>query len=162
MASFFLRNTFYCLLLSFCSFCLFSCTSIDVFEKNNVFSQQQWTAKDTVKGTFTISDTNSFYNLYLVLRHTDKYQYNNIWINMGLKAQGDTMHYQKISFTLGSDATGWYGTGMSDIWEVRNSINQQPRRFKKIGTYEYHLINCMRDDPLKYMMSTGLRVEKKQ
>jgi gliding motility-associated lipoprotein GldH len=68
---------------------------------------------------------------------------------------------QKIDLKLGDDAMGWEGTGMNDIWEVRKLLNGEPKRFKKAGNYNYSISQIMRDNPLKNVMSAGLRVEKK-
>lgn len=133
---------------------------VDVFEKNTVISSYKWNKGFAATGTFAITDTLSGYNIYLVLRHTDAYQYNNIWLNVGLKGPGDSMYFQKVNLTLGNDAAGWEGAGMNDIWEVRKLLNGQPRRFIKKGEYSFNIKHIMRDDPLEEIMSAGFRVEK--
>ena len=140
---------------------LFSCRQIEVFEKSTSFPKHEWKGNVPATGTFMITDTLAYYNIYVVLRHTDAYKYNNIWLNMGLQAPGDTMYFQKVNLSLGDDANGWEGTGMNDIWEVRKLINSQPQRFKKNGKYEFRLYNILRDDPLQHIMNAGLRVEKR-
>lgn len=139
---------------------LTACKHIDVFEKSTTIPHYKWDNKNNATGTFNISDTNSAYNIYIVLRHKDSYKYNNIWLNVGLKAPGDTMYFQKVNLTLAEDATGWEGTGMNDIWEVRKLINGQPRRFIKNGEYTFSIGQIMRDNPLPGIMSVGLRVDK--
>ena len=140
--------------------CTLSCTQINVFEKNTPIPNYKWQSNFAATGTFNIADTLSPYNLYIVLRHTDAYQYNNIWLNVGLQSPGDTMFSQKINLILGSDATGWDGSGMNDIWEVRKLLNTQPRRFKKNGQYQFSISQVIRDNPLPNVMSAGLRLEK--
>jgi gliding motility-associated lipoprotein GldH len=143
--------------------CIFaSCKHINVFEKNIPFISNEWKSDVTATGTFTIEDTSALYNLHVVLRHTDAYAYNNIWLNISLQSPGDSMYFQKLDLTLGNDASGWEGVGMSDIWEVRKLINGAPKRFKKIGVYHFSIKQIMRDEPLKQVMSVGLRVEKVQ
>ena len=144
--------------------CLFfiSCKQIDVFEKNTVIPQYKWQQNFSAKGDFLITDTIAAYSIYLVLRHTDAYQYNNIWLNIGLQPPGDSLHYQKVNLQLGDDANGWEGTGMNDIWEVRKLLNSEPRRFKQPGKYSFTISQVMRDNPLLYIMSVGLRIEKKK
>jgi len=137
-----------------------SCRQIDVFEKNISIPKYEWNSSFGADGTFIIEDTLASYNLSIVLRHTDAYAYNNIWLNVGLQSPQDTMYFQKIDLSLGSDATGWEGTGMNDIWEVRKLLNGRPRRFKKAGEYRFRINHIMRDEPLPYIMSVGLRVEK--
>ena len=81
-------------------------------------------------------------------------------LDVSLQSPGDTMFTQKVNLSLGSDAQGWEGTGMNDIWEVRKILNGQPRRFRKTGVYRYSIRQVMRDEPLEHIMSAGLRIEK--
>ena len=137
-----------------------SCKQIDVFEKNTTIPNKEWKAAYAAKGDFEIKDTLAYYELYVVLRHTDAYKYNNIWLNVGLQSPGDSLYYQKINLSLGNDADGWFGSGMNDIWEVRKRLTDKPMRFKKAGTYNFSIFQIMRDDPLSEIMSAGLRVTK--
>jgi gliding motility-associated lipoprotein GldH len=139
---------------------LVSCTQLDTFEKNTSIPKYEWESSFGAKGSFAITDTVSSYATYIVLRHTDAYKYNNIWLNVGIQPPGDTLHYQKVNLQLGTDATGWIGTGMNDIWEVRQMLFNRSVKFKKPGVYNFTISQIMRDDPLPAVMSTGLRIEK--
>ncbi|RYY72027.1 MAG: gliding motility lipoprotein GldH [Chitinophagaceae bacterium] len=135
------------------------CRQINVFEKNTPIPDYKWSKNFAAKGNFEIQDTLSSYNIYLVLRHTDAYEKNNIWLNVGLQTPGDSLFFQKVDLSLGSDATGWEGTGMNDIWEVRKPLALN-KRFKKKGEYQFMVYHIMREDPLPYVMSAGMRIEK--
>ena len=140
---------------------LFSCREIDLFEKNVSIPDMKWNNNYNAAGSFIIKDTNSTYNVFLVLRHTDAYLYNNIWLNIGLQSPGqDTLQYQKINLGLGNDAQGWEGVGMNDIWEVRKLISGTPKRFIKAGKYNFSIAQLMRDNPLLHILSAGIRVQK--
>lgn len=143
-----------------CMVCICSCGQVDVFEKNTVIPSYKWSPAFAATGTFDITDTLSAYNIYIVLRHTDGFKYNNIWLNVGLQSPGDTMFSQKVDLSLGKDPDGWEGTGMNDIWEVRKLLNSKPSRFKKSGEYKFNIEQLMRDNPLTDVMSAGLRIEK--
>ena len=155
------KNKHIFLLLSAC-YCglLFSCKQIDLYEKDTSIPKYEWQNTFEAKGSFTITDTIALYNLYLVLRHTDAYKYNNIWLNIGFQSPGDSMHYQKVDLLLATDASGWEGAGMNDIWEVRKIVNENPKPFKKPGIYNFSIAQIMRDNPLFNIMSAGLRIEK--
>lgn len=143
------------------SFLLCACRETDVYEKNTPIPNMQWSNDFNVKGTFLIKDTTSTYNVSLVLRHTDAYSYNNIWLNVGLQSPSDTgLQYQKINLSLGNDAEGWSGVGMNDIWERRKLISGTPKRFAKTGAYTFSIAQIMRDNPLKNVLSVGMRIEK--
>ena len=138
-----------------------SCREIDLFEKNIAVPNMQWINNYDAAGSFIIKDTNSTYNVLIVLRHTDAYLYNNIWLNVGLQAPGDAgLKYQKINLTLGNDAKGWEGIGMNDIWEVRKLISGVPKKFIKAGTYNFSIAQLMRDNPLQHIISVGLSIQK--
>lgn len=137
-----------------------SCIRIDLFEKQSQIPSQQWYYSNVPQFTFTIQDTSSQYNVYVVLRHTDLYQYNNIWLSIGSTSPSDSTHYQNINLRLGSDSKGWEGTGMDDIFEVRKNISPGPLSFKKPGNYTFSVAQIMRDNPLKHILDVGIRVEK--
>jgi gliding motility-associated lipoprotein GldH len=135
-----------------------ACTQIELFEKNTPIPNLKWQNNFNATGTFNIIDTTSLYNVFVVIRHTDAYQYNNIWLNVAVQVSGDSVNMQKINLSLGSDAKGWEGIGMNDIWEVRKLIAQ--RVPLKKGNYNFSVNQIMRDNPLQYIMSVGLRLEK--
>lgn len=134
-----------------------SCTKIDVFEKDTAIPQYQWADTFVPSFDFDITDTAAQYKLYIVLRHTDAYGYNNIWLNIGSRFPGTGVRYQKVELQLGNDADGWAGAGMDDIWEVRKPI---ATGVFKSGKYTFSIGQIMRENPLPDIMSVGIRVEK--
>ncbi|MEO5948079.1 MAG: gliding motility lipoprotein GldH [Chitinophagaceae bacterium] len=142
-----------------------SCTHIDLFEKSVTLSGHQWNNTYKPSFTFNIKDTSSAYNLFIVLRHNDKYNYNNIYLNLITKQPGqDTTQKVRYDLTLATDEEGWRGTGMDDIYEHRIPLTpaNQQFRFIKSGDYTFTLEQIMRDNPLKNVLNVGLRIEKKQ
>ena len=154
------RSLLYSIYVLSCSIVFFSCTHTGVFEKNTTIPNYEWKSNFAVSGNFSITDTATLYNTYIVLRHTDAYKYNNIWINLGIQVPGGTMQYRKVDLSLATDANGWMGSGMNDIWEVRQLLPQSILPLHQTGTYIYSIAQIMRDDPLPAVMSAGLRVEK--
>ncbi|MEO6837054.1 MAG: hypothetical protein ABI185_01615, partial [Ginsengibacter sp.] len=102
---------------------LTSCIKVNLFEKQAAIPSQQWYYTYVPEFTFHIDDTSSLYNVYIVLRHTDLYNYNNVWLRVGSNSPSDSMHYQNINLVLANDSKGWDGTGMDDIFEVRKNIS---------------------------------------
>ncbi|MEO6730392.1 MAG: gliding motility lipoprotein GldH [Ferruginibacter sp.] len=148
------------IILAAVSLWLAGCAKIEVFEKNSAIPGHKWHYSHQPSFGFTITDTASLYNLYIVLRHTDAYGYNNIWLNIGSQSPGDTVRYQRFDLQLGTDATGWEGIGMGDIWELRKSITKGPFKFNKTGEYKFSVAQIMRENPLPEIISVGVRVEK--
>ena len=140
--------------------CGTACKTIDVFEKNVSIPQQQWDRSFQHVIVFNITDTAALYNIYVTLRHTHAYNYNNIWLNVNYQLPGDTLKQQRVDIPLADNNKGWLGTGMDDIYEVRRLITPQPYRFKNSGECTFTLEQIMRENPLKHVMNAGIRVEK--
>ena len=137
-----------------------SCSRMDVYEKVAVIPGQEWDYSNKPSFTFHISDTASLYNIYVVLRHTDAYKYNNLWVKLEMQFPGDSMKGQNLDMVLGTDAKGWEGRGMDDIFEYRKVITPGPIPLRKAGDYTFRLSQIMRENPLEHILNVGVRVEK--
>lgn len=149
-------------LLAITYYLLVSCTSCkqdDLFERLEQIPGGQWKSSFTPSFTFIISDTTAFYNVYVTVRHTNNYGYNNIWLQSSLQLPGDSLLTQKLDLKLaGTD--GWLGTGMDDIFETRIKVTPQPQPFPHSGQVTFTLQQIMRQDPLPGVLQIGMRVEK--
>jgi gliding motility-associated lipoprotein GldH len=137
-----------------------ACLKVELFEKNVSIPHHQWDYKFKPTVQFNIEDTVSAYDLYIVIRHTDAYNYNNIWLNLFIQAPGEAASSQQIDIPLASNEKGWLGKGMDDIFEHRYKVTRQPIAFRKAGTYNFTLEQIMRENPLDHVIDVGLRVEK--
>jgi gliding motility-associated lipoprotein GldH len=137
---------------------LASCTNIDLYEKNVTVPGFKWKSSFRPEFTFTIKDTSSPYQLFLVLRHNEKYNYNNIWINLYSQPPGDSMHKAAFELQLAT-AEKWLASGMDDVYEHRIKLTDQ--QYLRAGVYHFRVEQIMREDPLENVMDVGLRVEKK-
>ena len=142
------------------SYILFSCTTIDLYEKSIAIPRHQWNSSFKPSFDFTIKDTSSPYKLFFVLRHNEKYSFNNIYINVYVKGPGqDTALKIQQDLVLATNEKGWLGSGMDDIYEHR--IPLAPEQSLKAGTYTFTIEQIMREDPLENVLNAGLRIEKK-
>jgi gliding motility-associated lipoprotein GldH len=133
-----------------------------VFEKNLTFKDHEWPSSAKPDIAFDITDTVSLYNIYIVVRHTDAYHFNNMYLRATVQEPGETQgRTGDYDLQLATNGKGWIGTAMDDIYDARLLI-QPKTRFRKTGTYHIMLEQLMREDPLKNVLSTGLRVERTQ
>ena len=134
------------------------CKQMDVYERMTPFPKHEWATADKPAFNFTITDTAAQYNVFVVLRHGDAYHFNNLWIDITTIPPGDTAQTVRANLKLG-DNQKWLGNSIDDIVEHRVLINPNPLRFKA-GNYKFMLQQVMREDPLQYVLSAGVRVEK--
>jgi gliding motility-associated lipoprotein GldH len=146
----------YILLLSLS---MLACGTIDVFEKNVSIPNHEWSSTFQPEISFEISDTSSLYNIFVVLRHTNAYRYNNLWLNVYTQVPGDSLRKDRLDLRLATDDKGWLGSGMDDIFEHRVLITREPVSLKP-GKYTFRLQQIMREEPLQHVMNAGIRVEK--
>lgn len=146
---------FFLLLLPVLS--LLSCTTVDLYEKTVFIPGHEWESSYKPEFSFTIKDTTALYQVLFVIRHTEKYNYRNIWINLYSQPPGDTLHKAMYELPLANNE-GWFGSGMDDIYEHRVRLtNGIPLR---AGEYKLMVENIMREDPLKHVLNVGIRIEK--
>lgn len=137
-----------------------SCTTIDLYEKSVTIPGHEWKRNYKPSFDFIIKDTSSPYKLFFILRHNEKYNFNNIYINVYVKGPGqDSAVKIQQDLVLATNEKGWLATGMDDIYEHR--IPLAPEQSLKAGAYTFTIEQIMREDPLKNVLNAGLRIEKK-
>jgi len=142
-----------------------SCTTIDLYEKSVAIPGHSWKSSFRPSFTFTIKDTTVPYRMYFIIRHNDRYNYNNIYINLISRQPGsDSTSTTRFPLELAKNETGWDATGMDDIYEHRISLTPADENiyFRRKGDYTFTVEQIMREDPLKNVLNVGLRIEKKQ
>lgn len=142
-----------------------SCATIDLYEKSVAIPGHDWQNSYKPSFTFTIKDTAAAYQVFLVLRHNDKYNFNNIYLNLHTKQPGlDSAQTARYDLKLATNESGWLASGMDDIYEHRIALTPtgQEFYFKKTGDYTFTVEQIMRENPLKNVLNVGLRLEKKQ
>ena len=143
---------------------LFSCKHIDLYEKSVVIPGHAWKSAYKPSFTFTIKDTAAAYRLFVILRHNDRYNYNNIYLNLRTRQPGqDTLQSARYDLKLANE-DGWLASGMDDIYEHRIALTPLSGSFyfRKPGDYTFTIEQVMREDPLQHVLNVGLRIEKEQ
>lgn len=142
---------------------LASCRAIDLYEKTAAIPGHQWKSSFVPSFTFTVKDTAVPYQLFFIIRHSDRYHYNNIYIDLSTRQPGsDSVQTGRYDLRLGTDSEGWLASGMDDIYEHRIPLTPVGGRFyfRKPGEYTFAIKQIMREDPLEQVYNVGLRIEK--
>lgn len=139
---------------------LFSCEESGLFQKVVFMPKQEWSYDYKPSFSFDIKDTSSAYQVYFLIRHSDAYEYNNIWINVSGQMPGESaINSNRFEIPLAT-ANRWLGSGMDDLFDHRVLLYKNAVRFMKPGTYTITIAQDMRVDPLKHVLNVGLRLEK--
>lgn len=138
---------------------LFACNPNNIFQQQKFFANQEWKSSDTVLARIQIEDTTKPYHIYIVVRHTNAYNYNNMWVKIKTTPPGKPTQEQLLELRLANNTNGWLGSGMDDIFEHKIRITAQPVFLQK-GTHQFVLQQEMRQDPLLEVLNAGIRIEK--
>ena len=151
------KITYICLIISLSL--TMACDSSRVFEKNEDIATSTWAYADTIGFDVPITDTTSRYNIYVNVRHTNEYEYRNLWIYAHTHFPSGKQLKTRIDLPLADNEGKWYGKGLSEI--INTQILIQPKAMMTdTGTYRFMLEQNMRQNPLPNIMSMGLRIEK--
>jgi gliding motility-associated lipoprotein GldH len=95
-----------------------------------------------------------------LVRHNEKYEFNNIWISLTYQLKGQQPVTNQYELPLANNS-GWLGTAMDDLYEHRIRITPDEGIALKDGEYIFTIGQIMRKDPLENVLNVGLRIEKK-
>ena len=157
------RINFYPLLsfcLALCLLSLSSCQTMDLYERVVSIPKQELRTDFRPQFNFQIKDTQSRYDVFVVLRHNEKYEFNNIWISLTYQLKGQPPVTGQYELPLANNE-GWLGTAMDDLYEHRIRITPPEGITLKQGEYSFTIAQIMRKDPLENVLNVGLRIEKK-
>lgn len=142
--------------------CIFftSCQTIDLYEKVVAIPRQEWKSDFKPQFKFNIKDSLSRYDIFIVFRHNEKYEFNNIWISLTYQLKEQAAVTGQYELPLANNE-GWMGTAMDDLYEHRIRITPADGIHLKAGEYTFTVGQIMRKDPLENVLNMGLRIEKK-
>jgi gliding motility-associated lipoprotein GldH len=158
---------------------LSSCVTSPYYQKSFDIPANQWTPNFKPNFVIDIDDTNVYYNVHFLIRHTNLYAFANIWLWVYVKQPGETSFTKtRIEIPLANPQGRWMGQGMGELYEQRRMIvlnkeeipitddlisiaeDNVPNLFHKKGRYEIRFEQNMRTQSLPDVLQIGLRVEK--
>ncbi|MCF3111136.1 gliding motility lipoprotein GldH [Niabella sp. CC-SYL272] len=151
-------NRFVSVLLIISTSVVFSCKQIEVRERVADIPRHEWKKKSPAIVELDITDSAS-YQLYLILRHTQQYRYNNLVASISVKdTAGHPVSTLRVNASLVTPSGKWGGSNIDDLYDHRIRLNV-PVVLKK-NRYRFTISQLMKDDPLLFMLNAGIGVEK--
>lgn len=142
-----------------------SCDSNQVFDVYKSVSNNRWHKDDVIRFNITPPDSINPYNLFVNIRNTNHYKYNNLFLIVEMefphgKTVKDTLEYRM------ADPTGkLLGVGLTDIKENKLWYKEQVV-FKETGDYKVNIQHAMRENgkvngvnELEGITDVGFRIE---
>jgi gliding motility-associated lipoprotein GldH len=118
-----------------------------------------WAWDEPVRFEVDVADTAARYNLYVLLRHEDRYGYLNCWLRVRTVTPSGDTGTVRLDIPLAEPDGTWLGQCAVDLCTHRELIGDR-RRFPEPGRYVFELEQDMRDNPLEGLRDAGIRVER--
>ena len=145
----------------------FSCDSNAVYDEYKSVPNQ-WN-KDTIANFyFEAPDTTNSYNLYVNVRNTNDYKFNNLFLIVELNYPNGKVLRDTLEYRMAKPNGELLGSGFSDIKENKLWYKgfDKPYKFIEEGEYQVNIQHAMRDNGsvegvnnLEGITDIGFRVE---
>jgi gliding motility-associated lipoprotein GldH len=139
------------------------CGALPHFEQNTEIPNGEWAIQNELKFKFKITDATQRYHIFYNLRNTIKYPYSNLYLTYYLEdSKGKVVSTELQNISLFDAKRGKpFGDGLGDTFSHRLPIPVFQRyKFPKADTYTIRIVQYMRDNPLKGILTVGIRIEK--
>lgn len=159
MNSLFMNRLHYLLGLFAVFLLLVSCDPTRVYDENMEVPGQEWNKSDAMVFSPEINDSTLVYNVFLNVRNTGSYSYNNIFLFITTTSPGGQWIKDTLEIPLANSRGKWLGSGIGDLYFNRQLFKYNVR-FPTSGVYTFKIAHGMRDIDLKGVRDIGLRLEK--
>jgi gliding motility-associated lipoprotein GldH len=146
----------------FLSLLLLVCCNTNTESSYSVFEEDSWHADSIITLSHSVVDTITKQNLYLKIRHTTDFEYQNIFLFVDFQEKRDT-----IEVILSEKNGKWLGSGFGDIKEVEYCLAKEII-FNSKKTSNVTVEQAMRygDQPvitnLKGIIALGINIKKSE
>lgn len=142
------------------SYLFSACTSDAYFEENRVITNRSWEYSEIPSFEVQIDDNTVKYDVYINLRHTNKYDFSNIFLLLHEKGKGlkDTAYRKEIKL---AELDGrWIGKSSGSLYHIQH-LAKENFTFPDTGKYIFRIEQNMRVNPLLDISDVGIKVIKK-
>ena len=150
--------------------CVFNFTACDekmVFDSYKSVPSQ-WHKDSIISFNFKAPDTLNNYNLFINLRNTSDYKYNNLYLIASLKQPHGKTVIDTLEYKMANEKGEFLGSGFSNVKENKLWYKgyDSPFKFQENGEYQVKLQQAMRENGkvngvinLEGITDIGFRIE---
>ena len=134
-------------------------------DQNSVYYQyvsidpSGWHKDSIVTFDANITDTTSYYNVIIEIRHRNEYPYQNLYLFVNSLSPDSISVGDTLNCILADVQGRWYGSGIGSNKNL--PILYMPEiKFPQEGVYIFNVQQGMREEILEGVSDIGLKVEK--
>ncbi|PWJ56520.1 gliding motility-associated lipoprotein GldH [Dyadobacter jejuensis] len=141
--------------------CMFACNENVVYSAYEDIPDGMWYLDNKPTFKVSIDDTTQRYHVYYLIRNSLQYPYYNLYISKKITGpDGQPISSMLDELFMSNQTTGKpFGKGLGDLFDHKIPVLQN-YTFDRKGEYTFTLTQSMRQNPLPFVMSVGISVEK--
>jgi len=134
-------------LFVFLAVCFVSCQNDNKKEVYHSFNNNIWNTDSIVSLELDNIDTTSSHDLYLMVRHTTNFKFQNLFLFTNFENQQDT-----LEVFLSEKSGRWLGKGFGEIKELKIKVKENIN-FKKQQEQKFSVEQAMRYEDLEKIIN---------
>lgn len=142
-------------LLALISVLWLGCQRGVVYSEFQQLPAQGWEADSALQFVPNLTDTLGSYQVQIILRHTDRYAYQNLWLFVDVQKDSILLRRDTIESYLANERGEWYGSGMS---KMTLPLLYMENIALPAGEYRITVQQGMREEQLRGITDVGLKV----
>jgi len=142
-------------------FFIISCNSNVYYNYNYSFKNEAWYIDDIKTFNVTIDDTSSLYDVFLNIRNTGIYPYQNLFLFITINAPTNYYYIDTLEILIADEKGKWYGKGIGNNF-YQKVLFKRNVKFPYRGIYRFDIQHGMREEKLEGISDIGLLIQKKQ
>ena len=135
---------------------LTACASNTVYSDYKAIPNEGWESYDSKEFVVTLP-TDGCYDINLFVRHSNVYQYSNLWIFMDRLTPDSVFTTDTVNITLADLYGNWVGNGWGNSHQVE--MNVAHKLPLDSGVHVIRLNQAMREHKLRGIANIGVSVE---
>jgi gliding motility-associated lipoprotein GldH len=138
--------------------CLSACGPNYVYEQELIVPEAGWGYSDSLVAKFEVPDTNTIYNLHLLIEHTTYFSYQNFYVLVHTQFPDGQRLTEQLSLELAGKGGVWLGNCRGELCTLDIPI-QEGAYFNQAGNYQVTVEQYSRRNPLPEIKSIRFALE---
>lgn len=136
---------------------LASCNDNALTDTNIAIEGRAWDYGNQPHIEVDVADASQRYDLFVNLRHTDKYAYSNIFVLLHQQNPDGSRDTARVEMRLAAPDGRWLGQGSGAMFSHQHLIRSN-YAFPDTGHYVFSIEQNMRENPLLEVSDVGIRI----
>jgi gliding motility-associated lipoprotein GldH len=136
-----------------------ACSNDTVYDAYIEVPNNKWHYMQQATFNFSVTDTLAWYDMFINVRNTGDYPYQNLYIFTTLKGPNHLAVRDTFNCILADKKGNWLGSGIGKTRDLQ-ILYQKQIRFLQSGNYTFVIEQAMRDTILSGISDIGFTLKK--